>query len=221
MGNILTLIRKKFYYHVYFLFYYDKFITKRWPNFFVNSDRRLPIVKIYLMKNIKIARPFWNIHLTLLITFIELFTHVSYLYNNQLLKFSFWVNISMYPIDYRDKATVMLTIWLIIVILQLTFSLSTRLIDYQFLWILHLDQIDPRKHYLKPSEWAQLKRFKEVLFHMVNFLITSIFVLTILTMIYFIKKQFVIGISFFWSIFWAIISPMLCLYICASKYCSN
>lgn len=214
MNKLIEKIHQNFY----IFFHIDRLIMKQWPHFYLTCQRKISANQLKQFKQIQLKRPFWLVKVTILIIVQYLGSHFVYFQNNQLINNPFFIGIRLYPFNYRLYLAAAICFWLLLAFLQLSFALSTRLIDYQFLWILHLDKINFRKHFLHQSHWARFKNFKNILLIITNIIISSIMVLTIITLIYLIIQQSVLDISIVWTIYWFLINVTMSVFGPICKY---
>lgn len=206
---------KKFFEHIYVLFNYDRFISKHWPNYYNVCHRRLPQKNLIPFKETRINHLFWNIKLQELIITLTLITHLSYFYDNNLIQNPFWVGVLLYPHDYRIYLVELTTIWTVNTLLQITFCLSNKLQNYQFLWILHMEQIDYRQHYFQSFHWKKLLRFRKYAFCLTNLITSSIFNFSGLSIFNLMIYYSLFQTTIFWCIFWLVAYLLLILYMCS------
>lgn len=221
MNLNLNQIYQIFDRNVYFLFHYDWIIFKHWPNFYdqmlIQLTNGIHDYNIGNSKQIQISRSFWNIKLPAVLMMIVLFCNVTFLYNQRLIKLPFWMMINFYPSDYDIYAASVVSLWSILAIAQYIYGLSSRLIDYQFLWIIHAERYNPSDYYIRPNDWLRLKKLIKLIFIFVRVATTLV---SICTFISFVQKIFVeslFQISAFWSIFWLFLGTMLAFYASSGK----
>lgn len=206
-----------FYEHINVLFYYDRFIMKHYATFYYHCSLNITTNVIKQYGRIKIAKPFWHVKLPNFIVMLALWMHFTYFYNPDVISRPFWAGICVYPAKYRQVFAIMMALWIILCYLQYSFGLSSRLIDYQFLWLLHLDQIKPESHYFQQSQWNRLKKFNKYAIKYSNSMISSIHSFSMGTITYQIFDERTFDVSLGWTIFWGGNFYLLSLWVCAGN----
>lgn len=207
--------------NVYFLFHYDSIIFKRWPDFYdqmlVHLTSNTNDYYAGNSKEIQISRSFWNIKIPTLLMILVLFCNATFLYNQTLIKLPFWIMIKFYPNEYDVHSASIVCLWASLTIVQYSYGLSKRLIDYQFLWIIHADRYNPSDYYIRPNDWCRLKKLIKLIFTFVRLSTTLVSAGTFLIFVQKIFLESLLKISIFWSIFWLFSGTMLGFYASSGK----
>lgn len=197
MKNLLQFIDI----HVNFLFYYNRIIINKWPEFYQyrlsdNSQLRSQFEQIYIKKS------FLYIQMPALIILLATINNVSYLLHPELSDRPFWALIRLYPDNIHSYTASMMSFWSLIVIGHAYFSLSTRLSDFHFLWVLQLNQTNYQTHSILSEDWERLKKFQKNVINTVRTLITWINILVVFVFLIKIFNDSLLEFSFGWTIFW-------------------
>lgn len=214
LARVLKILDK----HIHYLFYYDQMIMNNWPDLY-----NYPILspnQFNQFKSIYIKKSFLNIKLPSIIILFLIVNNIIYLRFKYLINEPYFTLVHIYPEEFVNETAAMCVIWGAHCIGQYSISLSNHLIDYYFLWIIHLEQIklDQRIHRIRQIDWLKLIRLRNFLFIYTRLNTFGLMILVAITLIGHIYKKNLLNYSPFWTIFWYNYLIIFSFYFTSSKY---
>ncbi|KAH9527559.1 hypothetical protein DERF_001568 [Dermatophagoides farinae] len=227
MKMYLKMLLKKFeeifYEHIFCLFYYNRFILKKWPNFFtiINIEHRQKIF------DQKISRPFFQVIIPGFVT--TLFAVTLFIYVCEPVwceQYSFWL-VNNFPHENGKTYSLIVAItWSSIHFLQMFYGFRNQLKYFRFLIILNPNQlVRQQSHHhqlnqtgLNEKDRNQLQLFERRIFICLKIISHVISIGAYVAMTIQVFRKSLWEVSFFWLIFWMANYIFWPYYICSALY---